>query len=106
MILVIMMGLFGALVGAIIQWLNMRDYVIYLKEDEKYRRRKNLSSLRNKFKALSVEASNVSHNKYYSDAAREYHITAAEIWSRAGDLIQYKLTDLEEEEDDNIRNKN
>lgn len=101
----IIVGLCSLLIGALIQWLNMKDVPKFVIEIEIYQAKKQIESLVEQFNFLSEEAHDMSHDEDYSDSAREQHIVVAETWTRAANCAEYLLREVEDRYD-SIRSKN
>ena len=106
MILAIFVGICGLFIGAVIQWLNMRNKFRKLKEDAEFNKfqfaRTSIIELKELFKELFVEASNMSHDVEHSDEFREHQLIVSETWKGAVDAARYKLADIEEKEYDSL----
>lgn len=87
--LIITVGLCSMVVGGIIQWQIMRGDAELVRHEERQRTQLILESLIDKYKLLSKESNNRSHNQKYSEAFRERSITEAETWNRSADCIRY-----------------
>lgn len=97
MIFCILMGILGLIIGAAIQYMNMKDSIRRLEEDKLVQLNSfvnNLEELKELYKDFAVETNNLAVDPDHSQQYREYNLTASEVWRHAARCAQSKLEEL------------